>query len=157
MAGRRNIPQDPDPFGDEVTLAWAMTTTAQREKVVEDWDHGQKRYHEQVSLLLHLNPDALRLASFLEFGHPSVCKENGRPRHIHYGKLCEMMKRYPVDNSPKSVDKSPVSVDKSVSNPVEKNATYPQDTAVSMVPPHDSPKLSTYPHFIHNPPVDKIY
>lgn len=156
MATRYAAPPYPDPFGDEVIQAWAMTTKAQREMVMADWETGRQIYHEQVAHLLHLNPDALRLACFLEFEHPSVCKPNGRPRLKHYGKLCEMMKKYPVDNSPKSVDNHAEAVDKSVEITVDKISTYPQAETLPGQGNSGSSKLSTYPHFIHTPPVDKM-
>lgn len=156
MSGRPLTPKDSDPFGDKVIRAWEMTTRSQREMVMDDWSTGRQIYHIQVADLLHLDPDALRLACFLEFAHPSVCKPSGRPRGNHYGKLCEMMKNYPVDNLPKTVDNSPETVDNSVEIPVDKNASYPQDEGYPQPPSLDAMELSTYPHFIHIPPVDKI-
>lgn len=154
MPGRNKIPVDSDPFGDDVVYAWVMTTRAQREAVMEDWHDGRKKYHKDISTLLFLKEDALLLACFLEFEHPCVCLPNGRPRETHYGKLLQLMLKH-VDNLQKSVDNYVISVDKSVYSPVDKNPCYPQGNHSPQGYSSESMNLSTYPHFIHMPLVDK--
>lgn len=149
---------DSDPFGDEVVYAWSQTTLAQREMCMEDWEHGRRKYHRDVATLLWLDSDALLLACFLEFGHPSVCNPNGTPMGCHYGKLRDRMLAFLlVDNSSKTVDNSPNPVDKSVENSVDKCLFYPQEPGFPQGMWMDSADLSTYPHFIHSVPVDKMY
>lgn len=150
---RNRKPIDPDPFGEEVVKAWARTTHEQRRKVLQEC----QSYTETISYLFFLETDALRLACFLEFGHPSVCKPNGRPLKKNYGELRDLMLAWLVDNPQESVDNLSVSVDKSVDNSVDKNATYPQETDFQQAFVDNSMKLSTYPQFIHRCLVDKLY
>lgn len=153
MANKRR-PADPDPFGDLVVDAFMATTAAQREQVVTDWEYGRKMYHIDVASLLGLDSDALRLAAFLEHGHPSVCSAGG-PKGKNYGKLREMMLKY-VDNNDETVDNSCFSVDNSVDEDVDESEILLHSGALSTVSTEESVKLSTYPQFIHNPLVDNL-
>lgn len=154
--GRKSNPIDPDPFGELVMKAWARTTLKQRICVMDE----DATYLKTLADLFLLDPDALRLACFLEFGHPSVCKPNGRPQKINYGELRDLMLAWLVDNHQETVDNYTIYVDNfqnSVDKNVDKNATYPQEAGCPAVIVDNSLKMSTYPHFIHICPVDKIY
>lgn len=106
-----------DPLGDEVAIAYTLTTRAQRLEVAKEFDQGRHRVKSEYAKLLQLNPSALLIAGLLEAEHNSICRENGRPKAMEYGKLLELAKDWrPVDKTLISVDKCPEIVDKYVEN-----------------------------------------
>ena len=110
-----------DPFGEEVALAYTMTTHEQRQAVAEDWESGKRELHKIYAGLLNINPDGLLIASLLQSEHPSVCKPSGKPHSKSFTELLNMTIT-PVDKSGKPVDNSA----KTVGKPVDKMWIKPE-------------------------------
>lgn len=151
---------DNDPLGDDVALAYVMTTDPQRAQVAEDWILGDRVKHKRFGDLLGINPDGLLIAALLDAEHESICFPTGRPRRNRYGDLLKLAMSYrgDVDNPEKPVNNSAETVDNSekpVDNSVEKTRQLSTGEEISTAGVEFYPQGESYTQTYPQEDVDK--
>ena len=82
-----------DTFGDAVALAFSVTTDDQRGQVARNYMLKERPLYQEYAKLLHIDPDALLIASLLDVEYPAICKPSGAPRSTNFGELLDLLRK----------------------------------------------------------------